>query len=485
MLRPVFFWLSCAALCSLSTPALAQQVGTKVAVTYATLGMSASDGPIVDVGSDATNRVWAVNAGRVSAALGSVRAPLLPITVADTPLAAAARFRSVSFAVPAGNTGDGEHFYLGSSAGIAWGRLASKIEQKSPLLVAPPTGGPWPADADPNFVNDTANDGGDWLWSATRRGLVLWDLGLSDPNSTSPARYLDDYPTSATHDGWIDRVAVTPWGDAAAADGDLLWLVDVDGNETLVRELGSGVFAGITFDAAGNLWAATTSTVSSVPQLLKFEADGALGTPPTGLTGGVKNFPLNPFVGSGVPAGFLPTDIAVDGLTGRVWVTTSSSNQGAMKTAYFQDPADASGDLNDDPGGNNWEVVSRDFDSHTVVHTDTAGNAWFGMAGSSEALNGYVVRLLTLDKSRYLGGATGVATLFDLSLAGSGSALISIAVASDNREFSPAETPAGSGTFVQTFRIVPSGEAGGSGEEFLASSSATDVPVKASYTFTD
>jgi DNA-binding beta-propeller fold protein YncE len=481
MMQRVFIRVACAALCALTAPALAQQeLGQQLVVTYTALGMSPSlDGSIVDVGSDGTNRVWTVAPGRVSAALGSARVPLFPIAVADTPLAAAARFRSVAFAVPSGNVADGEHFYLGSSAGIAWGRVTSTIEHKSPpLVVAPTSGSTFPAGEDPNQTNQIATDGSDWLWAASSGGLVLWDLSETDP-------VLEDIYLDGSGDGAISAVAVAPSGDAVAVESERLWLVDVLGAETLIYELGAGVIRGIAFDAAGSLWAATTATVSGFPQLLKFEADAASG----GFAPVPKSFPLNPFVGTGggAPAGFAPTGIAVDPITGRVWVTTES-NQGPMNSAYFQALADPSGDLQTDPAGNGWGVVTSIFDRFTVVHADTAGNAWFGMAGagaSGEALNGYVVRLLTLDKSRYLGTDTGVATLFDLTLAGAGTAPLSIAVAGESRAFTPPEEAAEPGTFVQTFSIAPSDEAGGSGEEFLASSSADDVPVQALYAFTD
>ena len=479
MLRRALLCFSCAALCSLSAPSLAQEVGTKVVITYDTLDMNPLlDGPVVDVESDATNRVWAVTPDAASAALGSVRAPLFPIDVTDTSLPVAAQFRSVTFAVPTGNAADGEHFYLGSDNGIAWGRLAATVDHRGALRFNTSAQSPEPEDV----VNELASDGSDWLWAATNGGLVLWDLRASAPT-------LEDVYLDSAGDGPIDHVAAAPWGEAAAVDGERLLLVDALGNATLVRDLGSAAFLGIAFDAIGNLWAVTDSTVGGHPLILKFESDGAPGVAATVLTGVFRELPLNPFVGtgSGAPAGFLPTDIAVDPFTGRVWVTTESSNQGPMNTAYYQDP-DASGDLETDPAVNNWGVVTSTFDQHTVVHADASGNAWFGMAGSSassEALNGYVVRLLTLDKSRYLGDVTGVATLVDLTLAGDGTAPVTLAIGGDSRDFNPSETGADSGTFVQTFHIVPSGTAGGSGSEFQVSSSAADVPVEARYEFTD
>ena len=251
-----------------------------------------------------------------------------------------------------------------------------------------------------------------------------------------------------------------------------------------MRELSSGIFVGITFDAAGNLWAATTLAVAGFPQVLKFEVNEASN----GLTGVSRAFPLNPFVPGDPPAGFAPTDIAVDPVSERVWVTTES-NQGARPDAYFQNPVDAEGNLNELPATNGWERRSSTFsDPRTVVHADTSGNAWLGMAGGNGAINGYVVRLLTLDKSRYLGDDTGVASLEDLDRFGNNGdpneeTTITIAVGSESAPFTVTEQD-DTGRFSQSFRIVPSDTAGVEGNVFQVNSSASDVPVVASYTFT-
>jgi len=467
MVRSLLFWLVLGFLWpwSAPVPALAQQdpPGERRVVTYNALGIPRAQ--VVAVASDAANRVWVVTANRVSATVGGARVSLLPFFAAETGLPIGATLRAVTFATPAGKSADGEHFYLGSNRGIAWGRLASTVEFGEVLMFD--AGSP----ADLDAVHGVASDGKDWLWSATDGGLVRWDLSAVAPRAPGDTEIFLD----GSGHGAVRSVAAAPWGGVAATDGGHLHLVSAVGTQTQVHDLGSRNFQRIAFAADGSLWAVTTGVGNPI---LKFAVNGT----EDGLVGPPLEYPFTP---DNPPGGMLPRDLAVDRITGRVWVTITGANQDAGKNAYHQLP-DAVGNLT----GGAWERVFNPFDAHTVVHADVSGNIWLGMGGdSTDALNGYVVRLLNLDKSRYLGDTNGVVSLVDYAVfadngAANETATVTLSVGSESRDFEVIEQD-DTGRFTQTFQISPSGAAGGEGSLFLASSTADDVAVEATYVFTD
>ena len=182
MIRPLFLGILCAVLLVLPTAVPAQQ---KVVISYSTLGMNQLlDGSLIDVNSDGANRVWAVTPGRVSAALGTDRVPLFPITVADAGLVPGTSFSGAAFAVPAGNSSDGEHFYLGSSRGIAWGRLAANVDHRGILRVSA-------ALVDADVVNGISSDGSTALTSTGSgrawRNTTTWARALPSGGPSSPS----------------------------------------------------------------------------------------------------------------------------------------------------------------------------------------------------------------------------------------------------------------------------------------------------------
>jgi ligand-binding sensor domain-containing protein len=389
MSRPLLAGFVGAAMLAAPLPALAQRA---VTLSFPQLGLGTLPTRVGALASDRTNQVWVGTDQGVSGVQGGERAPFFPFRANDGLLANDVR------AVTFGQLGTDEHFFLGFSSGIQYGRLLST----SGLSLAGSLLAGATQDAR-NLVNDLASDGAQRVWAATAGGLVEWDITSQTPTLgttflASAAPFL--------------RVAVAPWaGDraAVAAAGRELFLVRTTSPIAPASFFtANSAVADLAFDPAGNLWA-----LSAGRDVIRFNAA-------FGGASGPGSFPSRSDFRIDASLRDMRA-LAIDPFTGTVWVGT---DQGA----YFQEPqggtlASRVCGTGDAPGVGCWALDTTPNFTQTDrvdrIYADPSGNTWFG---TNRGLRGRIVRLLSLNSSTYLGGAAqAVISLEDLpGFAGNG-----------------------------------------------------------------
>ncbi len=430
--------------------------------SFTALALPPATGRVNALASDQVNRVWVATPEGItalqSAGGGTVadpasllrRAPFFPLDATDGLVSSNAT--GVAFAAVDGE----EHFFAGFLAppGFQYGRILGtsglSLPNDSDLYES--------AKEEPVAVEDVASAGEDRVWTATAGGL--WEWKTEDRNPV----FEEIHAPPGLPDAPVFRVAVPPTDPsiaafATAATGaggrDELWTVasgDPAVTGPLTLPAGLNTVVDLAFDAGGALWvlggnvSGSTLTSATVWKYV-WEAD----VPGPTLT-------AYPFSGPG--STYALRALAVDDEQGVVWVATSSG-------AWFQQ-MDAAGDL---PGS--WtdaELPTADRNVY-AVYADPAGNLWFG---TDQGVNGLMVRLLSLDNSKYIGYGTALsAQVVDLAASGAGSIQVEI-------QGTPRDLPETSpGVFARTFTFAE--DAGGDDGLIEVPSSAAAVEITAEY----
>lgn len=425
------------------------------------------------ISADQSNRVWvATNAG-VAALLGTSLVPGFPLNSNDfkTLTGGDSNVIDVTF----GDLSDGENFFLGFSNAVVFGRALSERSPSfndTPLTLNAP-------------LRSLASDRKKTLWAATNEGLLQWKLGGSVPDKSSQILQEGDA---------IHPVAVAPWvsaGSTPTADPAAVFFSETnqrlyvaragDANARTLVDVNLSAVVGMDFEpddpanpTDGNLWVAGSQGGSRV--IVRYPGETLKGESP----------------GDAAPESFSITalrsqselrDLTVEKITGTIWIGTTEG-------AYFQRPQD--GVLADaDCTGQDASCIGWRLESSTaadrvdVAFADGSGNLWFG---TDRGVRTFIVRLLTLSSSRYLGEVTASALLEDLpNFAANGksgeTAALDITVGGTKKTITATEV-GDTGEFVFSFSFSVSA-APAESSVFSVASSTTGVPVEAKYTFRD
>ena len=472
MRRLLLGMLICGAFAGLSTPVAAQ---LSVSLTFAQMSLNTSS-RVNAIASDQTNRVWVATTSGVAALLGDTVAPGFPLNTNDFDdvTGGDANVLGVAF----GLLSDGENFFLGFSNSVVYGRVISDRG----VSFAPTVLGL----KDP--FRDLASDDTTALWVATNGGLFAYELGGAVPEEQSTVFRSGEaiYPiavstwVSVQLQGTTPDPAVVFFSEAT----ERLYLARF-GDSTSKNLANSGLSSvvGMDFEADtaanpldGDLWIAGDRGGQRV--VVRYPGEALKGPVPGDAQ------PVS-FTVSALRAQIGIRDLAVDKVTGAVWLATSEG-------AYSQLPVDgtlADRDCtgNTDPACVGWRAAPLvPAERVDVAFGDPSGNLWFG---TENGLSGILVRLLTLSSARYIGtGTQATATLDDLpSFANNGvageSALLDVTVGSSKKTLTGTEE-GDTGQFVVTFGFSTSAVppdapifqvSGTSGEG--------GVPIQATYTY--
>ncbi len=453
MRRPLVPLLALAAalLYPVATGAQTSDPRRQLSLSYSQLSLSIAN-RANDLNMDASNRLWIPTDQGVAAITGNQPADFFPFRASDGLLA-----NNVT-AVTFGTVDGEEKFFLGFLIGIQYGRVLSTsgLQIEGTLLRN---------DAALDAVAELASDGTANVWAATAGGLVAWDLAGSNPTFGRVFQ-----PSVSSDQGPVTNVAVAPWGEAAWSVDDRLYLTTRDSNtgQPLFDRPRTGArINDLTFDAEGNLWVSTDSTLS--PNLFRYNRVGD----------GLSSADRNAFTFSATDAtGRTPADLSVNLLTGTVWAASVDSG-GSAQGAYFQQ-LDANGNLT---GSWSRETSLLGGDRVFQVFTDRSGNDWFGTDQGVKAFIGFSI---TWGSSNYIGyGTSAQVRVFDYTFAGNGT--VDVIPPEDfeieGTGYELVESADDSGDFVGTFTFVASSDDPAGNNQIVVASSGGGVSVEAIYRF--
>ena len=418
------------------------------------LGLPSATGAVNALRADGTGRVWVATPSGVSALAPAIgadpgapetllrRAPFFPFRQADGLIAD--DVSAVTFA----RTGGEDHFFLGfadpHAGGLQYGRVISSSGLSLPLDSRLMEG-----ETDREQVNDLASAGSERVWVATGDGLLEWDVSGEAPAASPEDAYSEGEAVVAV------AVASGRPDTAAYATGTDLYLVSSGGTPASpglperVRRI-----VDLAFDAEGNLWALGETNTGVV--VWAYRAGDLAESPGSAVPAlADEALPLDPGT---------PTGIAVDDVKAAVWVV---ADQAALpESAYHQGFSPETLELS---GG--WQARDTEGQALTAVYADPAGNIWIGSDGGVEAL---ILRILSVDNSRYVGfGTPATVTVIDVENAGAGQVEVRI-------NGTPHEVPEVEGTPGVFTRSFVFSEEGGEGA-IQVTSSAADVPITFEY----
>jgi hypothetical protein len=463
MLHRSALLLVLAAVFAAATPAGAQR---EFFLSYSSLGIGFATRTNA-IAIDRGNRTWFATDVGAAILIGDQTASFSPLTQSDF-VGTTANVFDVDFGVLT----DGENFFLGFVDRIEFGRALDDRVSISSLVLDVSEG-----------LRSMASDELESLWVGTNDGLQEWVLGGDSPQLANRVFRPGDA---------IDPVEVAPWltgppddqvRDPAVVlfseDQSRLYLARAtDVTATLLQNPNLSPVAGFDFESDdpdqlsdGDLWVGGTRA-GSAQVIVRYPGQVLKGSNPGDAA--PESFGFNVSLRTIL-------DIAVQPVTGVIWVATD-------RGAYFQEPIDDSLSSQDctnaDETCRGWRLQdSTVTDRIDVVFADPSGNIWFG---TDRGARGLLVRLLTLDSSRYLGdGATATASLEDLvAFAGNGqedTATVDATVGNTTKPLTSMEED-DTGQFSFSFTFSTSTE---SDDTFLVSSGTEGVPVVVTYTFLD
>lgn len=412
-MRRVRSLLAAAALAALPGAALAAR---DVFLSYAQLRVPTAT-QVNGFAADQTNRVWVATNQGLPALLGDVLAPFFPLNEISDGLRANA-VQAVAFGPLRINEAGVEHFFLGfgsGAAGIQYGRVLATTglsPRPAPVLLR--------NDEKEDRVHALAADGVSSLWAGTDGGLVAWEIGEA---VSPPRRVARTYRSSDA----VKVLAVAPWGRGTVGDprDPAVAFVAKNDAETNSRlyvtrsgDLAAVLVGSATFDPLARLAfepsAPATDAglwVASGRDVGRYAGD-VLRTDPGGVP---------PLATVRVPGDVTINDLAVDPVSGAIWVATSQG-------AYFQVPTGTpptlvAGDCTGQADGcQGWRRLGLVLSGENVrrVFVDPSGNLWLG---TQRGVHVRLLRLLTISSGRFVGeGTRATVNLEDSSLAGNGGA---------------------------------------------------------------
>ncbi len=442
----------------LARPSAAQYENHVVVPTrsFAFMGLPSATGAVNALRADATGRVWVATPSGVSALAPAVgadpgapetllrRAPFFPFRQTDGLIAD--HVSAVTFA----QTGGEDHFFLGfadpHAGGLQYGRVISSSGLSLPLDSRLLEG-----ETDREQVMDLASSGTERVWVATGDGLLEWDVSGEAPAASPENTYSEGEAVVAV------AVATGRPGTAAYATDSDLYLVSSGGTPATpglperVRRI-----VDLEFDADGNLWALGETNTGVI--VWAYRAADLAESPGSAVPAlADETLPLDPGT---------PTGIAVDNVKAAVWVVADQTT--LAESAFHQSFSPETLELS---GG--WQARATEGRALTAVYADPAGNIWIG---SDEGVEALILRILSVDNSRYVGfGTPAVVTVIDVENAGAGQVEVRI-------NGTPHDVPEVEGTpgvFTRSFVFSEEG-----GEDAIqVTSSASDVPITFEYPY--
>lgn len=470
---------------------------------------------VTDIGIDEANRVWFTTNFGVTALSGATVATGFPLSALS--LKGYSDLSSVAFGPVNGEASIQENFFLGSNAtiksGLIYGRMLTSptfgtgFELGQALVDAGGSTG-W------GQVNALAASA-DAIWTATNDGLArveIPNIGILINDSlrmTSPVLRV------------VAADEAVSGGSAFFSTSLDVYLVRADTQtasklhfQNLSLSMGNNAVGGLAVDGTGNLWVAEANGVGTPRRIFFYPAANLLAwaqSPGTVAEPEPQVALFNPGAANSVyTTARNITDLAVNPLTGDVWVATTAG-------AFFQETAPAAALFGQKLCGlgTEWPSPADDVDAAAVVcdevnrgwhpmpqrqsetqqaaaggqggesvsavFLDSVGNAWLG---SDKSIRGIIARSLSLSGNRFIGvGARAQVFLNDDIQAGQ-AVSVRVTVGGAAAEIPLVLDEAGNGTIEFGFTYSAS-DPTVAPHRFTVTSSAAGIPITVTYDYTN